>query len=93
LVEPVEPLEIDISAVEDVDRAGFGNELIQDADIVHLPICDAQEGRDASPQIEQRVELDRAALFLEQSPRKEVETQIDGRGIECIDRLLELHIE
>jgi len=50
-------------------------------------------GRNAAPQIEQGVYLDGAFVATELRPRKHRQTKIDGRGVQCIDCLGQLHTE
>ena len=60
LVEAVETLEVEEAAIHDVERAGLGQELIEDVDLVHLAVADIDEGRDVPAQIEQGMQLDRS---------------------------------
>ena len=48
---------IDISAIHDVDRAGFGEQHIKRMNIVQLAVGDMDEAWNVAAQIEQRVHL------------------------------------
>jgi len=53
--EPGQSLEIQITAVHDVERTGFWLKKIENSDVVHLAIADEDERGDAAAKIEQRV--------------------------------------
>src|SRR5665213_2034713 len=57
-VHPVQPLEIEIAPIHDVESARLGHKLIEDIDLVHLAVADVKERGNIAAQIEQRVELD-----------------------------------
>src|SRR5206468_5182087 len=89
-VETIQPLEVEEAPIHDVERAGLGQQLIEDVDLVHLAVADVDEGRDVAAQIEQRVQFDRRLGRAKGCPRKHRQTQIDGRGIQRVDRLLQI---
>jgi len=93
LVKNVETGEIEIGAVEDIETAGFGNQIVQDADVVDFSFCDLDKRWDRTSQIEKRMELDGGLVFTECRPGKKRQTQIDGRGIEGINGFLEFQPE
>jgi len=51
------------------------------------------EGRDVAAQIEQRMQPDGSLGLLERRPRKHRQAQVDGRGVECIDGVLQIDAE
>ena len=93
LVKNVETGEIEITAVEDIETAGFGNQVVQDADIMYFSFCDLDKRWDRIPQIEQRMELDGGLVFPEYRPGKKRQAQIDRCGIEGINGLLKFEPE
>ena len=68
-MKATEPIEVDVSAIHDVDGTGLGHQLIEDIDVVQLAVADEDEGRDIAPQIQERVQLDRRFGRAEQHPR------------------------
>src|SRR6202011_586556 len=62
-------------------------------DLVHLAVADMDEGWNVAAQIELRVQLDRRFGRAERCPRKYRQTQIDGRRIQRVDRLLQIDPE
>src|SRR6202035_681061 len=84
LMKATEPIEVDVSAIHDVDGTGLGHQLIEDIDVVQLAVADEDEGRDIAPQIQERVQLDRRFGRAERRPGKDRETQIDRGGIETV---------
>lgn len=93
LVKAAEPIEVDVSAIHDVDGTGLGQQLIEDIDVVQLAVADEDEGRDIAPQIQERVQLDRRFGRAKRRPGKDRETQIDRGGIERVDGVLEIEPE
>jgi hypothetical protein len=93
LMKATEPIEVDVSAIHDVDGTGLGHQLIEDIDVVQLAVADKDEGWDIAPQIQERVQLDRRFGRAERRPWKDRETQIDRGGIERVDGVLEIEPE
>src|ERR1019366_10147338 len=58
LIQRIEPLEVQVTPIHDVEGAGLDEQQVQYIDVVHLAVGDVDEGWDRSPQIEQRVQLD-----------------------------------
>ncbi len=53
-------------------------------------VGNVNEAGNAAPQVDQRVQLHGALAATRLRPRKQTQTQIDGRRIEGVDRLLEI---
>ena len=58
LREGIQPRKVDVPAVHDVEGARFQNQFVEQADIVRLPLCNANKTGDIAAEIHQRVELD-----------------------------------
>ncbi len=93
LCKAIEASEVDVSSVHDVKCSGFENQLIQEGDIVNFPMSDADHTRNRASQVHLGVKFDGAFVLSKRGPREEGETQIDGRGIQGISRLMELESE
>src|SRR5271157_6496991 len=93
LLESVKPLEVQVSSVHDVDGAGFGNEFVEDVNLVYFRGCNVDEGRNVAMQIEQGVHLHGGVLRSVPSPGKERKTKVDGGAVQSVDGLLQLHSE
>jgi len=61
--------------------------------VVQLAIRHVDEARDVAAQVQQRVHLDRRFGGAEMGPRKDRQTKIDGRRVECIDRVGEVETQ
>ena len=61
--------------------AGFGQELIQNIDVMHLAVADEDKGGDVAAQIKQRMEPDGGLGGSERRPREYREAEIDGGGV------------
>ncbi len=81
LMQDIEPSEIDITAIHDIETAGLESQLIENIHIPQLAVRDVNEGRNRSAQIEQRMQFYRALRFAEARPRKECQTQVDGARV------------
>jgi hypothetical protein len=66
--EPVKTPEIDVAAVHDVERAGFGIDLVKDVDVMHLAVGNANKCREIAVQVQQRVHFDGTLLLAELGP-------------------------
>ena len=92
-VQAVQPLEVQIAAVHDIEGAGLGQQLVEHVDIVQFPVGDVNEARDVAAQIDKRVKLDCRFGRTKWCPRKQHQTQIDRRSIERVDGVLQIHPE
>src|SRR5271165_6426132 len=66
----IEPLEIEIAAIHDVESAGFGSEQVQNVDIVHLGRRDADKRGNLPAQVQQRVQFHGMLRGLVERPGK-----------------------
>jgi hypothetical protein len=92
-VDLIEPGVIEIATIHDVERTGFGKQVIEDVDVVNFTVSDEGKCRNASSQIEQGVEFDCSFRLAEMRPREQRQTQVDSGGIKRIDSLLQLKVE
>src|ERR1019366_1454650 len=93
LIERVEPLEVQVTSIHDVEGASLDKQQVQHIDVVHLAVGDVDEGGDRSPQIEQRVQLDGRLGGAKRRPREHRQAQIDGGGIEGIHGIGQFYAE
>lgn len=93
LVKSVEPSKIEISAIHQVNGAGFPEQLVEDVDLVNLSAGDDHHGGNRAAKIEQGVQFDGRFVATELSPRKQRQAQIDGRSIQGVDGLIEFDAE
>jgi len=93
LLEPEEPGEVEVAAVQHVVRPGEEDQHIEGLDVVELAVGDVDDLGEIPAQIEQRVEFDRALGLAKAGPREEREAEIDRRGVEGVHRRGEVHPE
>ena len=91
--EAVQPLEIHIAAIHYIERADFEEQLIEHVHIVHFSRGNVDETGNVAAEVEKRVQLHSALATTKLGPRKQTQAQVDGRGIERVNRLFEFHIE
>src|ERR1017187_1172035 len=93
LVKTMETLEVQEATIHDVESTGLGQQLVEDVDLVHFAIADVDEGGNVAAQIQQRVQFDGRLSRAERRPRKYRQAQINGRGVERVDRILQIDAE
>lgn len=82
--------EVEITAIHDVERPSFGNNLVENVHIVQLAIADVDEAGNVAAQVEQCMQLDRGFVRTEWSPWKYRQAQIDRGGVQRVDRFGEI---
>src|SRR5690606_35654541 len=66
--EAMQPSEVDVAAIHDVDRSRFRNQLVEQSEIRDEPAGYPKERRNTSSQVEERVQLDRRFRPAKGSP-------------------------
>lgn len=92
-MQPVEALEIQVSAIHDIVSPGQRNQAIENIDVVQFPVGDQDEIGDGAAQVEQGMQLDRPHAAEEAGQGKHRETEIDDSGIQGIDSGVQLDAE
>lgn len=93
LVQREQATEIQITAIHHIERTWLEGQHIRHVDIEGLAVRDMNEGRDVAAQIEQRMQLDRSLGGAERCPRKQRQTQVDSRGIQGVDGVVQVDAE
>src|SRR5208282_6093364 len=93
LGDPIQPPVIDVAAVEKVEGSRFPEQMVEQLDVVHLPTGHINSGRNAAAQVQQGVQLHRTLVPPKLRPGKKRQAQIDGGGIEGVDRLVQFQPE
>ena len=86
LFEYVQPGKIQIATVHDVEGSRLDGQLVERVDIVQFPVADMHESGNRAAQVQQRVQFDGGLGPAKACPAKQAQTQIDGRGIESVNR-------
>lgn len=86
-MQNVKASEIDVATIHDVDGTGLGYQQVERMHIVQLAVGNMNEARNAATQVEQRMHLHCGLGRAEVCPRKDRQAQVDGRGVECINRV------
>ena len=90
LMECVESPEVEVSAIHDVIGTGYRKKVVQNIDVVHVSRGNEDKLGNMALQIHQRVEFDGPFGFAKLGPRKQRETQVDGGGVERVNRRVEV---
>ncbi len=91
--QPVQALEVDVTAIHHIERAGFERKLIEDVDIVCPAIGDADKDGDVAAQVDERVHLHGGLARAIESPWKQGKAEIDRGGIQSVSGVLDLDAE
>ena len=91
--KPIQTSKNDVTLVHHIERFRFEQQMTQGNDIVRFSVCYASKTGDVSPQIQQHMQLHGSLAATKASPRKQMQTEVDGRRVECISRLLQIHSE
>src|SRR5208283_157262 len=91
LIDSVKPGEIEIAPIHEIEGTRFQEEIVENIDIVNFAMGNKDNGRNISMQIQKRVQFDSAFVFAELGPWKERQAEIDGGGIQSINRLIQVH--
>jgi len=89
LGKDIEPFEVQITAIHDVERSRLGNKDVKDIDVMEVSSSDFDERGDVASEVHEGVHFDSGLMLAERRPRKEGEAKIDGRGIQGVGGLLE----
>lgn len=91
LVVAIEPLEGQIAAIHDVERARLWQRQIKHVDVVKTAISDVNKTGNRAAQVQQGAELHDPLGATEAGPREYRQTQIAGSVVQRVDRAAELH--
>ena len=89
LVNDEQSSEIQIAPVHQVEGSGLQHQVVHDIDLVGLAIGDVNEAGNVPSQIEQGMQLDGGLGRAKWCPRKHRQTEIDGAGVEGVNRSIE----
>ncbi len=90
LMNDVQPAEVQIAPIHQVERPDFEHQVVQNIDLVGLAVCDVNEAGDAAMQVQQGVQLDGGLGGAKRCPRMQGQTQVDGAGVERVDRCIQI---
>lgn len=85
-VQVIQPLEIQVSPIHDVDTACPNRDHIQNVHIMGLAIGNMDKSGDRALQIHHRVKFDGGLLLSKLGPWKQRKAQINGRRIQDFNR-------
>ena len=92
-VQDVQALEVDVGTVHDIEGARFGDEHVENLHVAELAVRNMDESWDVAAQVEQRMKLDGGLGGTEQRPRENGKAQVDGRGVEREDGVVEFQAQ
>ena len=69
----------------------FQPQIVHHVDLVGLAVGDVNEAGDIAPEVQQRVQFDGCLGRAKRCPGKHRQTQVDGAGVERVNRRIEFH--
>ena len=84
----IKTCKVKIPTIHHINGSWFWNEFVRNIDIMYFAISNFDEGRNATTQINERMQLYSAFLLSKSRPRKERKTQVDRCRIKGINRLV-----
>jgi len=82
--------EIQVTPIYHVNASVLEDHTVEDVDVVNLAMSNNSKGGNAGTDVEQGVHFDGRFVSAESGLGKQLQTQIDGCGIQSVDRLIEL---
>src|SRR5208337_3558175 len=93
LGDQIETPVVYIPAIEEIEGPRLQQQLIEKFHIVHPSAGHVNSGRNVAAQVEQGVKFHRTLVLPKLRPGEKGQAQIDGGGIEGVDRLVQFHPE
>jgi hypothetical protein len=90
LVNHKQPPEIEVTPVQQLIGTGLDGQLIQSVDLVGLVVGDVNKRGDGAAQVQQSVQFDGGLVRAKRCPRINRQTQIYLRGVESINRCVQV---
>lgn len=90
LMDTIEPCKIDVSTIHDIDASRLEYDPVKNVHVVDASVGNVHEHWDGAPQVDHRMQFDRGFGLPEMRPRKHRKAKVNGRGIECVNHLLEI---
>ncbi len=89
----VEPLEVQVSAIHDLERSRFWNQDIEDIDVAECSRGDFNKRGDVSSKVQEGMHFDGGFMFAERGPGKDRQAKVDRRGIQGVGGFLQFNAE
>ena len=93
LDDQIHPLEIHVAAIHHIEGSGLEKQIVEPAHIVLAGGGDEDAGGNRPSQVDLSVNLDPGLGLSEIRPREESQGQVDGRGVERVNRVADVEPE
>lgn len=88
-----QPCGVHVAAIQQLERTGLGQQFVQRVDVVRLAFPHVDEARNRAVHVQQRMQLHRRLGGASRRLRVHRQAQVDGRGVERVDRLFEAQLD
>ena len=89
LSKDVEPFEVQVTAVHDVEGSRFWNQDVKDIDVMERSIGDFDKRGDVAAEVHEGVHFDGGLMLAKRRPGKEGQAKVDGRRIQGVGGFFE----
>lgn len=93
LSERWQALVLHVISIDYIEGASLGREVFENVDVMERAVADIQETQNIAAQVEQSVGCRCRRGRTERCPRKRGQTEIDGRGFECVDCIARFDVD
>lgn len=90
LMNDVQPTEVQVAPVHQVEGTCFEHQVVQHIDLVGLCVGDMKKAGDGAMQVQQRVQFDSGLGGTKWCPWMQRKAQIDGACVECVDSCIQI---
>src|SRR5438445_13856246 len=85
--------EVQVASIHHVEGPRLQRQQVQHIHVAQLAVADVDEGGDRAAQVQQRVQLDGRLGGSKRRPVEQGQAQIDGAGVQRVDRVVQLDPE
>jgi len=93
LIDASQANEVHVTAIQDVECSRFEEQLVEPKHVVHPGLADVDASRNRASQVDLGMQFDTCFGFAEARPREKVEREVDSRGVQSIDRVVDIQSE
>ena len=87
------PCEVHVATVHQIEGSGFEEKAVEPSHVVLSRPGNVYAGRNRTTQVDLGMDLDSRLGLPKIGPRKQSQRQVDSRGIQCVDRIVQIQTE
>ena len=83
-------MEVHVGTIHDIEGAGLRHQNVEYVDVVDFARRHMNKGRDVAAQVQESMQFHCCLGATKGSPGEDGKAQVDGGGVECVNRVVEL---